>query len=133
MTGENRLEVLLKKMSPVLNDVEYVFCTVTGAGYGDFADARPLAAYIEDEGLSLVLSKEAAERSGLSYEGVFRCITLGVHSSLEAVGLTATVATDLARHGIAANIVAAHFHDHVFVQSEYANRAIDILSRYSET
>lgn len=133
LAGEIRLEVLLKKISPVLRDGEYVFCTMKDAHYGDFSDTKPLAAFIEDEGLSLVLSKEAAESSGLSYDGVFRCITLGVHSSLEAVGLTAAVATDLASHGIAANVVAAYFHDHVFVQSEYANRAIDILSRYSET
>jgi hypothetical protein len=69
--------------------------------------------------------------SGLSYEGVFRCITLGIHSSLEAVGLTAAVAGKLATHGIAANVIAAYFHDHIFVQSELADRAIGILSEYS--
>ena len=42
-------------------------------------------------------------------------ITLGVQSSLAAVGLTARVAAALAERGISANIVAAFRHDHVFV------------------
>lgn len=38
-----------------------------------------------------------------------------VHSSLEAVGMTAAMATALTRAGISANVVAAYHHDHVFV------------------
>ena len=130
MAGEKNLKKLLRFMSPVLSEGDYVFCTVKNSKYGDFADARPIASFAEAEGLTLVLPKETAENLDLPYEGVFRCITLGVQSSLEAVGLTAAVAGDLAANGIAANVIAAYFHDHVFVQSELADRAIDILSRY---
>jgi hypothetical protein len=45
---------------------------------------------------------------------------LTVHSSLEAVGLTAAVARKLALHGISANVVAAYYHDHIFVQTKKA-------------
>ena len=38
----------------------------------------------------------------------------------------------LAEHGIAANMFAAYFHDHVFVQSDLADRAIGILSEYEQ-
>ena len=131
MAGEKKLENLLRSMSPVLSDGDYVFCTVKNSKYGDYADANPIASFAEAEGLTLVLLKETAERFDLSFEGVFRCITLGVHSSLEAVGLTAAVAGELAQHGIAANVIAAYFHDHVFVQSELADRAVDILSNYN--
>ena len=131
MTGEKNLEKLLCSISPVLKQGEYVFCTVKDSSYGDYADARPIASFAEAEGLSLVLLKDTAENFGLSYEGTFRCITLGVHSSLEAVGLTAAVAGKLTAHGIAANMIAAYFHDHVFVQSELADLAIGILSKYS--
>jgi len=118
-------------MSPALTAGDYVFCTLKNASYGDYADTRPIASFAEEEGLTLVLLRDDAESFGLSYEGIFRCITLGVHSSLEAVGLTAAVAGKLADHGIAANVIAAYFHDHVFVQSELADQAIGILSGYS--
>ena len=131
MAGEKNLDKLLRSMSSVLTAGEYVFCTVENSRYGDYAEARPIASFTEAEGLTLVLIKESAESFDLSYEGVFRCITLGIHSSLEAIGLTAAVAGKLAEHGIAANVIAAYFHDHVFVQSEFAERAIGILSEYS--
>lgn len=51
-------------------------------------------------------------------------IVLGVHSSLEAVGLTACVAEALATRGIGANIVAAMHHDHVFVPWDRRDEAL---------
>lgn len=130
MVGEKNLDNLLGSMSPALIAGDYVFCTIKNSKYGDYAEARPIASFAETEGLTLVLLKKTAESFGLSYEGVFRCITLGVHSSLEAIGLTAAVAGKLASYGIAANVIAAYFHDHIFVQSELADRAISILSEY---
>ena len=127
MAGEKNLEKLLDSMSPVLVKGEYVFCTLKNSKYGDYADARPIASFEEAEGLTLVLPKEAADRFDLSYDGIFRCITLAVHSSLEAVGLTAAVAGKLADHGIAANMIAAYFHDHVFVQANLAEQVIGLL------
>jgi hypothetical protein len=100
LAGEKNLENLLCSMSPVLTDGDYVFCTVKNSKYGDYAKACPIASFAETEGLTLVLLKETAERFDLSFEGVFRCITLGVHSSLEAVGLTAAVAGELADRAI---------------------------------
>ena len=131
LAGEKNLDNLLRSMSPVLIEGDYVFCTIKNSKYGDFAESRPIASFAEAEGLTLVLLKETAESFGLSHEGVFRCISLGIHSSLDAVGLTAAVAGKLAAHGIAANVIAAYYHDHVFVQSELADRAIGILSGYS--
>lgn len=64
-----------------------------------------------------------------------RQITLTVHSSLDAVGLTAAFATELTRHGISANVVAGYYHDHIFVAEKDAERAVAALealsSRYS--
>ena len=131
MTGETRLQNLLQNMLPTLHGNEYVFCSIKNARYGDYASAEPLAAFLEDEGLSLVLTRDAAEQLALDFDGVFRCISLGVHSSLEAVGLTAAVSTLLAQHGIAANVVAARYHDHIFVPLEHADRTIELLSGLS--
>lgn len=37
------------------------------------------------------------------------------------------MATELAEHGISANVVAAFYHDHVFVQYELREKAIQLL------
>jgi len=79
----------------------------------------------------LVLSVESALRAGLAFEARFRQITLKVHSSLEAVGLTAAVAAELTKSNISANVIAAHFHDHVFVPSERAEDAMNALLNLS--
>ncbi|WP_265086797.1 ACT domain-containing protein [Ralstonia pseudosolanacearum] len=54
-------------------------------------------------------------------------ITLNVYSSLEGVGLTAAFATALAQQGISCNVVAAIYHDHIFVPLEDAKRALEAL------
>ena len=131
LAGEKSLIKLLSSMSPKLIDGEYVFCTVKNANYGDYTEAKPLASFAEEEGFTLVLLKESAEKLGLQYENIFRCITLTVHSSLEAVGLTAAVSTKLSEHQISANIIAAYYHDHVFVPSRFAEKAMSVLSELS--
>jgi hypothetical protein len=132
MAGEKDLESLLRCMSPVLSEGDYVFCTVRNSEYGDYSMTQPLASFTEKEGLTLVMLKDQAEQHGLSYEGVFRRITLGVHSSLEAVGLTAAVTGKLSTHGIAANVIAAYFHDHIFVPANLAKPAIGLLLKYND-
>ena len=118
MAGIENLGKLLNSMSPKLIK-------------GEYKEAKPIATFVEEEGLTLVLLKESAEEFGLHYEGAFRCITLRVHSSLEAVGLTAAVSTKLSEHQISANVIAAYFHDHVFVPSRSAEKAIGLLSEFS--
>jgi hypothetical protein len=56
---------------------------------------------------------------------------LTVHSSLDAVGLTAAVAGKLAEHGISANVVAASYHDHIFVPRDKAEQALRLLAAMS--
>jgi hypothetical protein len=130
VAGETNLINLLAAMQPILLDEEYVFCTVSGAKYGDYAEITPLASYLESEGLTLLVSRDNAEKANLKYEGVFKGITLTVHSSLEAVGLTAAVSNKLAEKGISANVIAAYYHDHIFVQAEKAEMAIAALNEF---
>lgn len=125
------LKQLLNNMSPDLQDGEYVFCTLKNSNYGDYTECKPIASFVEAEGLTLVLAKDVAEISGLQYEGVFRCITLNVHSSLQAVGFIAAVSAALSEDEISANVFAGYFHDHVFVQAEFADRALAILLELS--
>lgn len=127
MTGEQDLAKLLASMSPSLMDGEYVFCTFPDAQYGDHLELEPIVAISEAEGLTLVVPKRKVDDSSLSYESVFKEITLRVHSRLDAVGLTAAFSSKLGEHGISANVVAGFYHDHIFVQKELAAKAIEAL------
>lgn len=129
MAGTVELEELLKTLSPGIQPGEYVFCTAKGS-CADYAHLHPLATFMETEGLTLILPVEAAETAHLAYEGTFKQITLTVHSSLNAVGLTAAVSTQLTAYGISANVVAAYYHDHVFVQTEKADAALAALNEF---
>ena len=129
MTGETDLITLLNNLSPSLDQQDYVFCTVAEGLYGDLAELSPLAAFVEAEGLTLVLPKSTADSAGMAYQGSFKYITLNVYSSLDAVGLTAAVSGRLAEQGISVNVIAAYFHDHIFVPSAEADRAMALLQQ----
>ncbi|KAB2824742.1 ACT domain-containing protein [Aliivibrio finisterrensis] len=130
MSGITDLDELLRSMSPKLLAAEFVFCTVSG-GLKEYIGLNPIATFFEPEGLTLVLEKSVAETNGLSFEGSYSQITLTVHSSLEAVGLTAAVASKLASKGISANVIAAYYHDHIFVQTSKAEEAVSALEEFS--
>ncbi|EGR3961247.1 ACT domain-containing protein [Vibrio cholerae] len=131
MSGIKNLELLLQSMSPELMAGDYVFCTVNGA-LSDYLSLEPIATFREPEGLTLVLEAEKAQQAGLESSVLFSLITLTVHSSLEAVGLTAAFATKLAEHGISANVIAGYYHDHIFVQKEKAQQALQALGEFAQ-
>ena len=128
MTGETDLARLLTSLSPVLVEGEFIFCSCRDAVYGDHRELEPFATCVEPEGLTFVIPTSRADEREIAYESTFRAITLKVHSSLEAVGLTACVATKLTAYGISANVIAGFYHDHIFVQSEHANKAMTALA-----
>ena len=132
MSAITDLDTLLASMHPVARKELFVFCTIPGHAYGSFAALAPIASFQETEGLTLILERQAADNAGLKYDGLFSMITLSVHSSLAAVGLTACVATELAQSGISANVVAAYFHDHVFVPAARADEALTVLSELAQ-
>lgn len=86
----------------------------------------------EKEGLTLVLSAESATQAYLPFEAKFKQITLTVHSSLEAVGLTAAISDKLTQHNISANVIAAYYHDHIFVPADKASAAMIALQSFSK-
>lgn len=132
MPGERDLSRLLANLSPALLPREYVFCTFPGARYGDHPDLSPIGVFAEDEGLTFIVARDDADAHGCAYDGVYRCITLQAHSSLDAVGLTAAVAGVLAQHDISANVVAAYHHDHLFVPARRAEDALAALAELTD-
>ena len=131
MAGEDDLPTLLRALRPVLRDGEWAFVSLPPDAAAAHRDAA-LASFVEDEGVSLVLPRAHADAHALAHDGAFRCITCTVHSSLQAVGLTAAVASALAMRGIPANVIAAAQHDHVLVPSARADEAMDVLLALSE-
>lgn len=131
MSGITDLALLLTSMSPKLMAGEFIFCTVQGE-YEQYAQLNPLATFRESEGLTLVVNKEAAMAAGLTFEACFKQITLTVHSSLEAVGLTAAVAAKLTEFNISANVIAGYYHDHVFVPTDKAQLALTALAEFNQ-
>ncbi|WP_417671477.1 ACT domain-containing protein [Roseibium sp.] len=133
MSGETDLQTLIAHMRPVLDPEPYVFCTFAERSLEELVSCDPLALIAEPEGTTAILSADMARQHGLPAKDPFQRISLTVHSSLEAVGLTAAVSTALAEAGIPANVVAAFFHDHVFVPEAQADKAMTILKSLSET
>lgn len=132
MSGEMDLDRLLTLMQPKLLEGDYVFCTFSNNDFSEAAKLQPLASFQEEEGLSLLLSQQQADLANIKYDSVFKGITLSVHSSLDAVGFTAAVANKLAGNGIPANVIAAHYHDHVFVPAQKAQLALQLLTELEE-
>ena len=125
MAGESDLRRLLAGLRPELDPGQYVFTTV---GHGHVpAGVTPVVTVAEEEGLTLVLRREEADRAGLGYDYVAGWITLRVHSALQAVGLTAAVAAELAAAGTSCNVVAGFHHDHLFVPHGRAREAVRVL------
>ena len=130
MPGETNLEKLLRGMKPELNVGEYVFCTADS--FQRAAALNPVCIFQEKEAVTVILSKQQADGAALPYSVVCAWITLTIHSSLEAVGLTAAVSKALTDASISCNVVAAYYHDHIFVPVQDAQRAMDVLLKLTE-
>ena len=127
MSGELNLDTLLKALSAKL--IEGVFVIVT-VPFGEVpVGLAPRMLFRESEGTTLILLKSEAEAHGLGHEFPSRMITLNVHSSLEAVGFMAVIATALAKQGMGVNPVAGFYHDHLFIPEDRVQDALDVLAQ----
>lgn len=124
------LTVFLRTMEPVLNEGVYVYSVLPLSA--DPRGVQAVATFREFEGLTLITTEEEAVKAGLPV--VFRAawITLNVQSDLQAVGLTAAFSRVLSDAGISCNVVAAAFHDHLFVPVELAHEALARLRELQE-
>lgn len=129
MNGETTISLLLKNMTPQLNAGECVFCETNDISNINTDDIIGL--FKEAEAITVILRKETADQLQLSYNYIAAWITLTIHSSLNAVGLTAAFSKALADEGISCNVIAAYYHDHIFVDSKDAYRAMDALNSLS--
>ena len=112
--GQRDLGKLLADLQPELSPDRYAFVATDNSTFDDgvFALVR------EDEGVAVIRVDPAGEWARIS---------LGVHSSLDAVGLTAALSRALTEAGISANVVAGLHHDHIFVPRDQRELALKVL------
>jgi hypothetical protein len=128
--GETNIEELLKSLKPKLNEGSYVFCSVNNLLKISLDEV--LLLFKEDEGNTIIIKKELADSLQLKYSFISSWITLTIHSSLKAVGLTSAFSNALAKNGISCNVVATYYHDHVFVDIKDTEEAMITLKMLSE-
>lgn len=124
--GETDLAVLLRTMSPEAQPGDWFFGSIDPD-----TSVRAAATVLESEGLSVLVDRDEAERLGIDTTHVYRWITLRVHSSLDAVGLTAAVSAQLTAHGISCNAIAGAHHDHLLVPASRVDDALAALHALS--
>jgi len=130
MEGEINLNTILENLNPVLNAGEYVFTKVDSIDH--IAFSKILFLFKEKEGITVVLEKRFAEELNLTFSYIASWITLEVHSSLAAVGLTAAFSQALGNANISCNVVAAYLHDHIFIDKNDALKAIEVLLKLKQ-
>jgi hypothetical protein len=122
--GERSLDRLLATLDPVLHAGRWAFVTRPH-------DAPPPDAAVamvrEPEATTWVVAEAAAQAAGSPVTFTSEWLTLTVHSALDAHGLTAAFATALAGAGIACNVIAGTYHDHLFVPAGEGARALACL------
>ena len=125
MSGIKDLTELIRNMTPILNEGEFVFTQVDNLSLVD--RKVTIFEFKEKEGITIVIDRCKADELGLNYEYIASWITLEVNSSLEAIGLTAAFSTELSKYDISCNVVAGYSHDHIFVNKNDSVRAIKVL------
>lgn len=136
-SGEMDLTRLLTTLQPKLQPGEYVFVTLPKAEGGGWPEVavrclpHVVGTFVEEEGITLIvpLTTCGGLPDGTQRSAPQRMITLECHSSLEAVGLTYRVSQRLASLGISCNVVAAYYHDHIFVAVDRAELACEALCK----
>lgn len=119
----------MNTLQPTLHPGTYAFCTVQEVD--PTLTAKAILWFKESEGITIIADKEIADAHQLEYSYLAAWITVGITTTLNMVGLTALFSSALAKEGISCNVVAAYYHDHIFVDIKDALRAVNILSNLS--
>lgn len=128
-TPVSDLEGMLAGMEPELDAWPHEISKLSSLGFLALLPwffLRQFAFVFEKEGITSIRPVTTAAKGPL-----FARITLNVYSDLEGVGLTAAVASTLAKSGIACNVIAAFHHDHIFVPWDRREESLELLRQLS--
>ena len=128
--GMKSLHTLDETLAALDAQVEgnYVFATTDTVPPG----LEPFAVVREKEGLTIVAKATEAYEYGLGRSELFARITPTAVTSLDSVGLTATITQTVASLGIPCNVIAGFHHDHFFVPAERAQEVVAMLAGLSK-
>ena len=127
MSGETNLREILRRLDPELLEEPFVFAKLDEQQVHLLEGLQPFAVVFEGGGTTVICKHRHTLAHTLEMSSLFACIHLTVHSSLNAVGLTAIVSQALANAQISANMVAGYLHDYIFVPYERRDEAMMIL------
>lgn len=130
MTGETHLPNILRTIDVDVRDGTFV--VITRRAPDAAADAVAEARINEAEGVTYVVPEDFARAQGEPPGFVAAWLSLRVHSALNAVGVTAAVSGALAEHGIACNVLAGFFHDHLLVPAARRDDAVAVIRSLRE-
>jgi hypothetical protein len=126
VSGETDLARMLASLDVERRPGRFAVVTVPAGEHTALSEVAH-AAIDESEGRTLVVPVDRARAVGAGVDFEAAWLTVTVHSSLEAVGLTAAMSAALAAAGIACNVLAGYHHDHLLVPHERADEAIRVL------
>jgi len=118
-------------MEPVLHGDEYVLCSIL-CDQESKISAPCVMRFQEEEGVTLILKRNDAERENISFSYPCKMITFNIKSSLFAEGFLAMIIKHLASAEISVNAVSAFHHDHIFVPTDKAEIAFKLLTELSK-
>jgi hypothetical protein len=127
MSGLTNLTEVFQTLQISCDEVQYGFASVKDKPQNLDSD-EVLGTFKENEGLTIFATKAYFEANNIKYDGPYAKLTMEVHTALALVGFTAAFSKVLTEHGISANVVAGYFHDHVFVQYDLRQKAIDAIN-----
>jgi len=127
MSGQTDLRALLQSISVSVRPERYTVLTIRNDEQSPSLGHGVAAVIEESEGITVVATLDRARTEGWPEDFVAAWLTIDVHSSLEAVGLTAAFSRALGRAGIACNIIAAFHHDHILVPHDKSEAAVEVI------
>ena len=131
-SGETDLATILTTLTVVRRPGAFHVTSLLFAEAGELTLGAGIEALIRepDEGgdsITVVCDEATLVERGWSSTFAAAWLTLDVHTSLEAIGLTAAISKALGAAGIPCNVVAGYLHDHILVPVERADDAIGRL------
>jgi uncharacterized protein len=134
-TPEETADAWLAALVPSLSDDTFGFVHIPhGPPAGPPLDTlvQPVASLRDEAGATYVVPFAAGQRAGLAVAFPCRRLELGVDTPLHGVGFLAVVLGALAAAGISVNPFAGYHRDTLFVPTERATEACDVLEKLKQ-